>query len=244
MNKLAARKPHRLPAPPLRTLSALAIAAAVVLTGCTPEPSDTDPTADGDSNTSVESPTPTEAVPDSPPQGEPNPTGSSTADGDWGAYENRADACAAVATDVVAVALLPMSLTLGGSEEDVDNSEDKVETMKEAAPPGLTADFARVQLLIDSFGERLAAGERGGGDDIGSGGDGGEDGSDLDDGDSGTGGDDGGSGSNGTGGEPSGEPSEEAADEPTFDGEALNEALAPVKEWLTENCEGTRETDS
>lgn len=229
-------KPHRLPVLRPRTLSALAIATAVVLTGCTPEPTDPEPTADGSTSAAVDSPAPTEAVssPEETSPAIPAPTGSSTADGEWGAYENRADACAAVAADVVAIALLPMSLTLGGNEEDVDNSEDKVETMKEAAPPGLTADFARVQLLLDSFGESLTEGERGGGDDVGASGN-----NDLDGGGSGRD-DDGGS----TAGGPSGGPSEEASDEPTFDGEALNEALAPVKDWLTENCEGTRETDS
>ncbi|GAB3519409.1 hypothetical protein GCM10027402_06110 [Arthrobacter monumenti] len=142
----------------------------------------------------------------------PASTVPATAEGEWGSYESRSDACAAVAADVVAIALLPVSLGLGGSERDVANSEGKIEDMKEAAPPALTSEFAHVQLVIDSFGERLAAGERGGGRDVGAGTSDAEDPTTAD-----------------------------ARQSPRLDDDALDQALTPVKDWLRENCENQPE---
>lgn len=176
-----------------------------MLTGCTDEPSGTG----GDEGSGAPAGPSGSAgtTPAEPSPGSPAATVPATSDGDWGAYESRADACAAIAADVVAIALLPVSLGLGGSERDVANSEDKIEDMKEAAPPELTSEFAHVQLVIDSFGERLAAGERGGGRDVGS------------------------STSNAEA------PTTEGARQgPRLDDDALDQALAPVKDWLSENC--------
>ena len=104
-------------------------------------------------------------------------------DGAWGAYPDRAEACAAVTEDLVALALLPANLSAAPTVERVQSVEDEVETVRDSAPPELTAHFARVQLLVDSYGEELA-----------------ED------------------------------------PDARFDGRTLDEALAPVRDWLDENC--------
>lgn len=105
------------------------------------------------------------------------------ADGAWGAYADRSEACAAVAEDLVALALLPANLSAAPTVERVQSVEDEVAGLLDAAPPRIAADLARVQLLVDSYGEELA-----------------ED------------------------------------PDARFDGEALDEALAPVRTWLDENC--------
>lgn len=112
---------------------------------------------------------------------------SSPARGPWGAYADRAEACAAVADDLLALALLPASLSGGPRPEQVQAVEDEIAGMLAAAPPELAADLSRVQLLVDSYSEELA-------DDPGA----------------------------------------------RFDGAALNEALAPVRDWLDGTCRGTR----
>ncbi|WP_424347034.1 hypothetical protein [Kocuria sp. CH-021] len=105
--------------------------------------------------------------------------------GPWGAYPDRREACAAVADDLLALALLPAGLSAGPTVADVQDVEDEVEAVRDAAPPALAADLARVQLLVDSYGEALAE-----------------------------------------------DPSAR------FDGQALDEALAPVRDWLDETCRG------
>ncbi|MFI7495137.1 hypothetical protein ACH9D2_10515 [Kocuria sp. M4R2S49] len=119
------------------------------------------------------------ATPATSPAGTPGPAGH----GRWGAYPDRREACAAVADDLLALALLPAGLSAGPSVAEVQDVEDEVEAVLEAAPPALAADLARVQLLVDSYGETLAE-----------------------------------------------DPSAR------FDGQALDEALAPVREWLDETC--------
>jgi hypothetical protein len=64
-----------------------------------------------------------------------------------------------VTADVVALSLLPSSLPVSRHVEDVQRVEDRVETMVGAAPPPLVAEYARVQLVVDSYGEDLAAGQ-------------------------------------------------------------------------------------
>lgn len=114
-----------------------------------------------------------------------SPVGSPTAvpDGPWGAYPDRREACAAVADDLLALALLPAGLSAGPTVAEVQDVEDEVEDMLDSAPPELAADFARVQLLVDSYGEAL-----------------------------------------------------EEDPSARFDGQALDEALAPVRDWLDETC--------
>jgi hypothetical protein len=53
--------------------------------------------------------------------------------------------------------MLSSSLPVSRHVEDVQRVEDQVETMVGAAPPRLVAEYARVQLLVDSYGEDLAA---------------------------------------------------------------------------------------
>ncbi|GGG72213.1 hypothetical protein GCM10011374_41230 [Kocuria dechangensis] len=79
------------------------------------------------------------------------------AHGPWGAHGTRDEACAAVAADVLTLSLLPSSLPVSRHVEDVQRVEDQVETMVDAAPPPLVAEYARVQLMVDSYGEDLAA---------------------------------------------------------------------------------------
>ena len=123
------------------------------------------------------------ASPSVSPSPSPSVTTTPTTDGAWGAYRDRAEACAAVAEDLVALALLPANLSAAPRVERVQTVEDEVAAVLDAAPPEITADFARVQLLVDSYGEELA-----------------ED------------------------------------PDARFDGQALDEALAPVRNWLDENC--------
>ncbi|MFF0988563.1 hypothetical protein [Kocuria nitroreducens] len=126
------------------------------------------------------------------------PTGSATAsstatspaapstpatDGPWGAYPDRREACAAVADDLLALALLPAGLSAGPTVAEVQDVEDEVEAVHDAAPPALAADFARVRMLVDSYGEAL-----------------------------------------------------EEDPSARFDGQALDEALAPVRGWLDGTC--------
>ncbi|MFF0904850.1 UNVERIFIED_CONTAM: hypothetical protein RF653_14340 [Kocuria sp. CPCC 205316] len=127
-----------------------------------------------------------------PPTGSPtatattaSPAGSPAlaADGPWGAYPDRREACAAVADDLLALALLPAGLSAGPTVTEVQEVEDEVEAVRDAAPPVLAPDFARVQLLVDSHGEAL-----------------------------------------------------EADPSARFDGQALDEALAPVRDWLDATC--------
>ncbi|GAA1751895.1 hypothetical protein [Kocuria aegyptia] len=105
------------------------------------------------------------------------------AGGPWGAYPDRREACAAVADDLLVLALLPAGLSAGPTVPEVQDVEDEVEAMGDTAPPALAADFARVQLLVDSYGEALAE-----------------------------------------------DPSAR------FDGQALDQALAPVRGWLDGTC--------
>ncbi|HET7415992.1 MAG TPA: hypothetical protein VFI97_09895 [Arthrobacter sp.] len=210
------------------------LAAAVVLTGCTDEPSS--PATEGPQPT----PTPDQSTDDitSPPAEPPEPSASAspsaTASGQWGRYGNRSDACTAVAADVVAIAVLPMSLNLSDDATEIDNAEDEIEVMKRSAPAELTADFARVQLLIDSFGEQVAAGERGGGEDARLEGT-------TDDGNSGVGSSEKGADDGGNTVQSPPTDSADSMEEPEFDSDALQDALDPVKQWLTENCEESPE---
>lgn len=140
-------------------------------------PSVTGPSATGPSATAA-SPT---AAPSTPRASIP------PARGRWGAYADRAEACAAVAEDLLALALLPASLSGAPGAEQVQAVEDEIAGMLAAAPPELTADLSRVQLLVDSYSEELA-------EDPGA----------------------------------------------RLDGAALDEALAPVRDWLDETCRDAR----
>ncbi len=86
----------------------------------------------------------------------PDTTSSAPVHGPWGAYGNQGQACAGVAGDVVALSLLPASLPVSQGVEDVQQVEDEVEAMLEAAPPAVASSYARIQLAVDSYGEDLA----------------------------------------------------------------------------------------
>lgn len=122
---------------------------------------------------------PTAAAPPASPAASTAPATDVT----WGAYPDRREACAAVADDLLVLALLPAGLSAGPTVAEVQDVEDEVEAVRGAAPPALAADYARVQLLVDSYGEDLAE-----------------------------------------------DPSAR------FDGQALDEALVPVRDWLERTC--------
>lgn len=155
---------------------AAAALSGLLLTGCAGPGPTPDPPG---------SPVPSAAAPTA--MASPSAPSATAASGPWGAYPGRGEACAAVAEDLVALALLPASLSGGPTTEQVHAVEDQVAGMLAAAPPELAADHARVQLLVDSYGEELA-----------------ED------------------------------------PDARFDGEALDEALAPVRDWLDGTCRDTR----
>jgi hypothetical protein len=141
------RRPWAPPAPSRRWLAALA-AGCAVLAGCG-EPVPPEP---GDPASSTRHPSASSGTVGA---GSPSPD----AHGPWGSYGTRDEACAAVAADVLALSLLSSSLPVSRQVEDVQRVEDRVETMVDAAPPPLAAEYARVQLLVDSYGEDLAAGQ-------------------------------------------------------------------------------------
>ena len=85
----------------------------------------------------------------------PNTTSPSPVHGPWGAYGSQEQACAGVAGDVVTLSLLPSSLPVSQRVEDVQQVEDEVEAMLEAAPPAVASSYARIQLAVDSYGEDL-----------------------------------------------------------------------------------------
>ncbi|MEF3120141.1 hypothetical protein [Kocuria flava] len=92
-----------------------------------------------------------------PSSSAPALTATAPADGRWGSYGGRAEACAAVADHVLTLSVLPSSLSVTDRLEDVQQVEDRVAELVEAAPEELVADLARIQLTVDSYGEDLAA---------------------------------------------------------------------------------------
>lgn len=221
------------------TAAACLLATAVVLTGCTDDGS-TGPDTDEPQQTMSPGETTAGTSPSGGPP-EPFPSTSATASVRWGSYGNRSDACTAVAANVVAIAVLPMSLNISGDPQEIGNAEDEIEKMRHSAPEELKADFARVQLMIDSFGEQVAAGKRAAGEEArleGTTDDGGTD-SGVDSREDNNDGSNGGNGgaderdtvqsppTDATGG----------SEAPEFNSDDLQDALDPVKQWLTENCE-------
>lgn len=77
--------------------------------------------------------------------------------GPWGAYSTEAEACAAVAGHVLTLSVLPSSLRVTSRVADVQRVEDEVATMVATAPDDLVAELSRIQLLVDTYGEELAA---------------------------------------------------------------------------------------
>jgi hypothetical protein len=108
-----------------------------VLAGCT------DPTPPGP------------AGPDASGSPSPDTTSPAPVRGPWGAYGNREQACAGVAGDVVTLSLLTSSLPVSQRVAGVQQVEDEVEAMLEAAPPAVASPYARIQLAVDSYGEDL-----------------------------------------------------------------------------------------
>lgn len=151
-----------------------AVLATALLSGC------------GDAGTPGPVP-PTASAPVATATPDPSGTPAAVPDGRWGAYPDRREACAAVADHLLAIALLPANLSAGPTVEQVQDVEDEVEAVLAAAPPEPARDLARVQLLVDSYGEEL-----------------------------------------------------EEDPSARFDGQALDEALAPVREWLDETCRDAR----
>jgi hypothetical protein len=135
-----------------------AVAAIILLSGCSVsgQQGPPAPSSAGTASAPGQSPGPLESP--EPLDGEsagPTPVGSA-ANGKWGTYGSRANACEGVAGNVITLSLLPVSLDLGGTEEDLAGLENEVQEIKEAAPAELKDEFAQVQLLVDSFGDQLS----------------------------------------------------------------------------------------
>ena len=77
----------------------------------------------------------------------------------WGAYGSQEEACAAVAGHVLTLSVLPSSLRVTERVQDVQRVEDDVAEMVATVPAELVAEFSRIQLLVDSYGEVLTASE-------------------------------------------------------------------------------------
>ncbi|MFI7482723.1 hypothetical protein ACH9EU_09935 [Kocuria sp. M1R5S2] len=156
-----------------------AAAAALVLGGCAePGGGPTDP-----ATTSSPSPSPSGPSPSDPTATPTAAPSTGTPGGPWGAYPDRAEACAAVAEDLLVLALLPANLSADPTVERVQAVEDEVASVRATVPPEIAADLARVQLLVDTYGEEL-----------------------------------------------------QEDPDARFDGEQLDEALVPVRDWLESTC--------
>lgn len=143
-----------------RGLAAAAIGVCLALTGCS-EPGTSPDSILSPQGNSTDQPGP----PDPLEPGEPSPsspgaaTAESTASGAWGAYSSQAEACTAVAADVVSVAFLPVSLGFGADQAAIENAEAEIERIKHDSPWLITADFARLQLIVDDYAEATEAEE-------------------------------------------------------------------------------------
>lgn len=126
---------------------------AAVLTGCT----DTGGPAQGPPSPSATAPPAAASSTASPPTGGETTGTSTPGDDGWGIYKSRDEACGGVTSNLLEISLLPTSLALGAGEESVQQMEDRLEELRLSVPPELAADFAWMQLLMDSFGEDLAA---------------------------------------------------------------------------------------
>ncbi|MUN64793.1 hypothetical protein GMA12_16880 [Kocuria sediminis] len=62
-----------------------------------------------------------------------------------------------MAGHVLTLSVLPSSLRVTSRVADVQRVEDEVATMVATAPDDLVAELSRIQLLVDTYGEELAA---------------------------------------------------------------------------------------
>lgn len=101
------------------------------------------------------------SAPDVPPTGIPSTAPSAgpsaTASGEWGAYGDRDDACAAVAGDVLTLALAPKNLALADPGSGVDDIDDTIRTAAAAAPPAIAPNYAQLSAIVQAFGRELTA---------------------------------------------------------------------------------------
>lgn len=64
-----------------------------------------------------------------------------------------------MAGHVLTLSVLPSSLRVTERVQDVQRVEDDVAEMVATVPAELVAEFSRIQLLVDSYGEELTASE-------------------------------------------------------------------------------------
>ncbi|MEX5305592.1 hypothetical protein RF644_07490 [Kocuria sp. CPCC 205258] len=64
-----------------------------------------------------------------------------------------------MAGHVLTLSVLPSSLRVTERVQDVQRVEDDVAEMVATVPAELAAEFSRIQLLVDSYGEELTASE-------------------------------------------------------------------------------------
>ncbi|MDF2444117.1 MAG: hypothetical protein JWR01_2320 [Subtercola sp.] len=91
------------------------------------------------------------------PSASPSPSASSDAGAEWGSYDTKDDACAAVAGDVLTLALTPKNLALADPGSGVDDIDDTIRSAGAAAPPAVAPNYAQLSAIVRTFGQTLAA---------------------------------------------------------------------------------------
>ncbi|PPF88525.1 hypothetical protein C5B96_02450 [Subtercola sp. Z020] len=98
------------------------------------------------------------------PTGIQSPTASATASSDpnaeWGGYGSRDEACAAVAGDVLTLALVPKNLALVDADGGVDDIDDTIREAAVAAPGAIAPNYLQLSALVEAYGRDLAAWSR------------------------------------------------------------------------------------
>jgi hypothetical protein len=94
------------------------------------------------------------------PTGIQSPTPSVSASGDptteWGGYDGRDEACAAVAGDVLTLALVPKNLALADADGGVDDIDDTIREAAKAAPGAIAPNYLQLSAIVEAYGRDLA----------------------------------------------------------------------------------------
>ncbi|RFA10006.1 hypothetical protein B7R54_12925 [Subtercola boreus] len=101
------------------------------------------------------------SAPDVSPTVIPNPSltagPSASTNAEWGAYGTKDDACAAVAGDVLTLALAPKNLALADPDGGVDDIDDTIRTAAASAPPAIAANYAQLSAIVRTYGQALSS---------------------------------------------------------------------------------------
>ncbi|RFA13409.1 hypothetical protein B7R22_12070 [Subtercola boreus] len=85
-----------------------------------------------------------------------SPSPSADANPEWGSYGTKEDACAAVAGDVLTLALAPKNLALADPGSGVDDIDDTIRSAAAAAPPAIAPNYTQLSAIVRTFGQALA----------------------------------------------------------------------------------------